>query len=243
MTDPGTDQNQHPDLFGLLRGELSNAGVAVVAEHLDTCQHCRDELTEVAVGHALLAGATRTLSRPPALELPTPVTEAPDVPPPRWRKPLLLTAAASLLVAAGVGTATWVGQWREPDAPPVAGEPEPEPDAAADLDPLPGVQGSGQVLMAGLEEETTVMTIETRNLPPPGEGDYYYVWLFDPDTEKMLPVGQVGPEGSVSFRLTVSLLGRYSAIDVSLETDDGDPGHSLISVLHGEYGGPENAQS
>ena len=59
----------------------------------------------------------------------------------------------------------------------------------------------------------------------------------------MLPVGQVGPEGSVSFRLPVSLLGRYSAIDVSLETDDGDPGHSLTSVQHGEYGGPRTAES
>ena len=38
-----------------------------------------------------------------------------------------------------------------------------------------------------------------------------------------------------TFDLDDALVTSYSAVDVSLETDDGDPAHSVTSVLRGTY--------
>jgi hypothetical protein len=45
----------------------------------------------------------------------------------------------------------------------------------------------------------------------------------------------VGPTGKASFEVPDSLVGRYQVVDVSLERDDGDPGHSVTSVLRAKY--------
>jgi hypothetical protein len=82
---------------------------------------------------------------------------------------------------------------------------------------------------------TTRMTITTRDLPRPRAGQFYEAWLLDPVTRKMLPLGQLGPSGAASFELDDRLVGRYAAVDVSLEDDDGDPQHSVTSVLRASY--------
>src|SRR5690242_4811968 len=64
-----SQQERHPDLTGLLRGELSNDEVLVTGHHLDTCAECRSTLAELAVGHALLVASARHTgrgARPPA---------------------------------------------------------------------------------------------------------------------------------------------------------------------------------
>jgi hypothetical protein len=86
------------------------------------------------------------------------------------------------------------------------------------------------------------MTIQVTGLPTPDDDSYYYAWLLDPGTQKMLPLGQVGPGGSASFDLDDVLVTAYSAIDISLEHDDGDPAHSVTSVLRGGYD-PESVES
>lgn len=236
---------EHPDLSGLLRAELSNAEVSVVGRHLDDCAECRQELADLAVGHALLARAARTLRRDPAAvpaagtsarATPTTGLAPPPLPPPpavphrglrRVARPLALVAAAAVLVAGTAGVTTVLTR-PEPDPPPVA------VDKTAVLDPVDG-PGGGDVLMASHGQSVT-MTIETHDLPSTRSGQFYYAWLLDPETNKMLPLGQVGPSGVASFEVPGSLLGRYAAVDVSLEDDDGDPGHSVTSVLRGSYG-------
>jgi anti-sigma-K factor RskA len=79
------------------------------------------------------------------------------------------------------------------------------------------------------------MTINTHDLPATHDGQFYYAWLLDPTTNKMLPLGQVGPSGTASFEVSDHLLAAYSAVDVSLEDDDGDPQHSPTSVLRATY--------
>lgn len=219
----------HPDLFSLLRGELSNAEVAGVGAHLETCEECRAELSEVAVGHALLAGTTRTLGERSPVALPeVPPLSAPASAPSasRWLRPLGLVAAAAALM---IGTFA-VTRWADTD------EPAPQiavPERSADLEPVEGNAG-GRVEMTSQDDGVT-MTVSTHDLPTIGDDEFYYVWLFDPTTEKMLPLGVVGPEGSASFRLPDSLVGRYQVVDVSLESDDGDPAHSVTSVLRATY--------
>ncbi len=79
------------------------------------------------------------------------------------------------------------------------------------------------------------MTISTRDLPPAHRGQFYEAWLLDPATLKMLPLGQLGPGGRASFEVDDRLFDRYSAVDVSLEDDDGNPAHSVTSVLRASY--------
>ena len=81
----------------------------------------------------------------------------------------------------------------------------------------------------------TSMTIRTQDLPAAKDGQFYYAWLLDPTTNKMLPLGQVGPSGTASFEVSDTLLAAYSSVDVSLEDDDGDPQHSPTSVLRASY--------
>ena len=85
------------------------------------------------------------------------------------------------------------------------------------------------------ERQLTRMRVDTAALPRAARGEFYYVWLLDPRTNKMLPLGQVTPGRPATFDIPDSLVEGYSAIDISLEADDGDPEHSVTSVLRGSY--------
>ena len=223
--------NDHPDLVALLRGELSNADVTEVGDHLDCCDECRRELADTAVGHALLTGTTWTLSRPARLELPEVPPLKPPTPSPRgraWLRPLGLVAAAAALVA---GTAVVSPR---ADGPPASRPTVASHGRTAELEPVQGA-GSGRVVMAKDSRDGVRMTVETRGLPKIGEGQFYEVWLFNPKTQKMLALGVLGPGGKASFDVADSLMGRYQVVDVSLERDDGNPGHSVTSVLRAKY--------
>ena len=70
-------------------------------------------------------------------------------------------------------------------------------------------------------------------LPPSGPHDYYEAWLADA-RGRMVSMGtfRVKPDGRVDVHMAVAVdVSRYALVDVSLEPDDGDPGHSTKSVL------------
>ncbi len=81
----------------------------------------------------------------------------------------------------------------------------------------------------------TDMTIRTSGLPRAASGHFYYAWLLDPKTNKMLPLGVVAVDAASTFEVENALVGRYSAIDISLQADDGNPAHSPVSVLRATY--------
>ena len=232
---------RHPDLVGLLRGETSNAEATEIGRHLHECASCRDDLVDTAVGHVLLSRAAGTLGPDEHLRGGTvapveplvalgPVSELearwPDPPPRRVPRGSRLMAAAALVVAAGlgVGAGTWLSS---------RGTDEPTPQRSATLQAVTG-NGHGTVSMTEDDGQTT-MAISTSDLPAARDGQFYYAWLLDPRTNKMLPLGQVGPSGTASFEVSDNLLAAYSAVDVSLENDDGDPQHSPTSVLRARY--------
>jgi hypothetical protein len=229
-------ESEHVDLVALLRGELSNAETLRVAEHLDECEACRADLADTAVGHALLSGAGRTLQPTSETgEAITPVTPLRPAPNPpslltRWSRPLALVAAASALVVGSVAV-TSIVTGDDQDVP-VAVAPQ-----QADLEPVEG-SGGGKVEMVD-DDGAVSMVVETRDLPKAGEGEFYQVWLFNPETGKMLSLGILGPEGKGGFEFPDTLLGGYQVVDVSLEKDDGDPAHSVTSVLRATYAGSD----
>ena len=224
--------DEHVDLAGLVGAELSNAEVTRAREHLEGCDQCRHELADVVAGHALLARSTSTLSAEAGPRRSRPAAEADALPPlqrptRRIARLPLLAAAAALVVAAALAGVLWSADDDEPAPPPVA-------ERSATLRPVEG-DGTGTVSMTSVSGKPAHMVIETSGLPRLDQGEFYYAWLLDPETNKMLPLGQVWPDGSSTFDVDESLIGSYSAIDVSLEQDDGDPQHSPISVLRASY--------
>lgn len=228
----------HPDLVALLRGELSNAETLRVAEHLDECDECRADLADTAVGHALLSGAGRTLQPPTArVDADAETTPLPPAPTPpglltRWSRPLALVAAATALVVGSAAVTSIVVRGADEDVPVATPQ-------QADFEPVEG-SGGGRVEMVD-DDGAVSMTIETRDLPKAGKGEFYQVWLFNPETGKMLSLGILGPEGKGGFQFPDTLLGGYQVVDVSLEKDDGDPAHSVTSVLRATYAGSDDA--
>ncbi len=67
---------------------------------------------------------------------------------------------------------------------------------------------------------------------PPRDGAFYEVWLLDLDHGRLLSLGPARPDGTYALPPGTDV-GEYPTVDVSVEPDDGDPGHSGTSVLRG----------
>ena len=255
--------SEHPydELPGLLFGELNRAEVTVVSDHLADCDDCRRELAVLAATSASLRATARHTQAaadpgmvpgvvpgagpgavpgvaaaegdpgpagPAAGEHPA----GPAVQPgragrgtarPGWRHRPLIGLAAALALAVVAAVVLWTGPLR--------------PDRSGGTVPLAGVgavAASGQASMAG-DGGDRQMTVTSDDLPALRPGQYYEVWLLDPDAGKVFPVGVLPPNGEARFTIPASVVGRYQAIDVSLEADDNDPAHSKRSLLRGRY--------
>ena len=77
------------------------------------------------------------------------------------------------------------------------------------------------------------MSISTSGLPALPSDEFYEVWLLQPKTNKMLPVGVLAPSGTGSYGLSDPVMTDFTAVDVSLQANDGNPVHSLLTVLSG----------
>jgi hypothetical protein len=235
--------SEHPydELPGLLFGELNRAEVTVVSDHLAGCDDCRRELAVLAATSASLRAAARqpqpATAPDDALDQAADVAPGPAGPaagtspagpaaPPRpgWRRGPLVGLAAALVLAVAAAAVLWAGGlWR--------------PERAGRTVPLAGVgavAASGRASMAGAGDDRQ-MTVAAQGLPALRAGQYYEVWLLDPDAGTVFPVGVLPPDGEGRFALPASVVGRYQVIDVSLEADDGDPTHSKRSLLRGRY--------
>ncbi len=241
-----TDTSEHEaildDLPSLLTGELSPAREREVADHLDACDPCRRELAVVARASAWLQDAARLEVAPelravgdagdrdaepvalPPLKLPrhswTPIRSRSAGGPNRVR--WLAAAAGVVLLVGGVLGGVVLG--RASDSP---------PESTVVLAPVPGgmpvdgVRGQARLSANG------GMHLDVPHLPRPQGRDYYEVWLFDPPSGRMLAVGVLPPDGHGSYSLPASADRGYSAVEISLEPDDGNPEHSKTSVLRG----------
>ncbi|MGY1773756.1 anti-sigma factor [Blastococcus sp. SYSU D00813] len=158
-----------------------------------------------------------------------PATGAEVVPLRPRRSRLLLAAAASLVVGAGIGAgAVTLGGDDDGEDPAVVAL------AAAQLDPLGENQASGEAEVVEHADGTRVLRLEL-DASAPDEG-YLEVWLIDEAVEGMVPVGVVRA-GTEELVLPADLdLGQYPIVDVSVEPLDGDPTHSGVSIARGVLG-------
>ena len=106
-------------------------------------------------------------------------------------------------------------------------------DATAEvaLRPFDG-RGAGASASVRLGDEATM---RVTGLRPSGGGDFYELWLIG-DGGRLVSLGSFRVPASGTAEMTLPLPAdpaRYRFLDVSREPDDGDPGHSGISVLRG----------
>jgi hypothetical protein len=229
------------DLPAMLTGELPPSRERAVAEHLDGCDPCRRELAVVARASAWLQDAIRldvvteltpdsapaTAADLPPLQLPrhswSPargsrggVARTPH--PARW----LAAAAAVVLLVAGVLGGVVVGRASNDSS-----------GTAVALHPVTGGLSVGNAAGEAKLSASGGMRLAVNGLPTPPGSDFYEVWLYDPPTGRMLSVGVLPANGKGSYSLPSSLKNTYSAVEISLEPNDGNPEHSKVSVLRG----------
>lgn len=237
MSDPhGTDHDTN-EFIGLLTGEASRDETSAMAERLRTCDECRQELVDVVVAHAALTAAARTARafaspNEPAEEL-APL-RIPDDPAnsrpasrdkPRSRGWRMAWVAAAVVLVAILGVS--FGLVRSHHGSTVV--------AQSTLHPLDGPPNASGSITALAEGSNRVLTVHTRQLRSLSSQTYYEVWLLNPVTLKMLPVGVLPPSGTGTYNMNASLMNGYSAVDVSIQANNGNPAHSKVSVLRGYY--------
>ena len=236
MSEPHDSDHDTTEFLGLLTGEANRGASLAIAERLRTCDACRLELVDLLVAHAALTSASRTLEEPaePAgreeelapLRIPDEahLTSRPAHARLRSRRVRWVLAGAAIVVAvAGVSA----GLARTHQRPTVV--------AQATLHPLDGPTNASGSLTALAQGSDRLLTVRTSQLHVPGAQSFYEVWLLDPTTLKMLAVGVLPASGTGSYDMNASLMKGYSAVDISLQVNDGDPRHSKVSVLRGYF--------
>jgi anti-sigma factor RsiW len=246
MSDPHHPGHVSDELAGLLSGECDRDATSAVAAHLRACPQCADELISVAV----VTGALRYANRAQrALDTPSwpsgesDPSQALDVDRTQTAgaasrqvatllrrdrrrqqaRRAIAAAAAIILLAAGAFIGDRLHHHASPPTAPVA--------LRAPLRPVHAPANAGGQIEVTATGNIRQLDVHARGLPAPPANHYYEVWVFNPATLKMLPMGILGPSGQGQYQIAAPIMAGYSAIDISLQPNNGDPAHSNISVL------------
>lgn len=251
MSDDTARGHVSSDLVGLLAGEIGRDDTIAMGRHLRSCRSCTEELIDLVVAHGALtsaAHADRELIDPSGRPDDRTTTGAAVVPVPelerreptlspltlpsahkeaqrtsrRRRRLVVVLSSAAAVIALGVLGAVGV----------LAHGPSTQPVVAqASLHPLRAPNAATGLVTVLADGTTRHMIVRTRDLAGLSSQKFYEVWLLDPATQKMLAVGVLPPSGNGDYAVTAGLMAGYSAVDVSLQSDDGNPAHSQTSVL------------
>ena len=207
---------------------------AAERNHLASCVECRDELESLATtvrvartGQADLVlppdtvwqGVQSTLASEPA-PIPLPLNRKRS----RWHA--VVAVAAGLLVIAG---SVAIGRT-------LAQGPTPTTVAVATLTTLPGAPNNASG-SASLQQQgnSRIVEVNTEGLANP-QG-FFEVWLMSPDDSGLVSLGTMsGGQTRASFPVPDGLpLAIYTSVDISDEPIDGNPAHSAVSLLRGQF--------
>ena len=145
-----------------------------------------------------------------------------------WPSVAAAAFSALLILAVGVGVGTQLGS---------DGSTSPaEPVTTLSLDTIGNEVpegASGEVLLTG--DAGDQMTLDVSGLEQTGDREYYELWLLGEEGE-LVSLGsfRVPEDGSSEIEVPLPVNpANYSYFDVSIEPENGSPGHSGRSVLRG----------
>jgi anti-sigma-K factor RskA len=208
-----------PYLLDQLTAEEENE----LERHLEGCHRCRDELERVRQTHALL-GELAASEPPPELKgrvLAHARGEASARFGRGWK--LWVPAAAALLVAGILGIGLLVA---------ITGDSSSGvPLTATAL--APGASGELRGEKVG---ENLRVELEVEDLPELRKHEYYEMWYATEDGERIsCGTFRAQPEGPTTVNLSAPALAiSYPVIEVTRESDDGDPAASGKKILVGD---------
>ncbi|HEX2504148.1 MAG TPA: anti-sigma factor [Miltoncostaeaceae bacterium] len=182
----------------------------------------------VAGLEALPSDAWERREVPPLPDLPPlPAAPAPEAPRPRWPPwaPVAAVAACAALIAVGLGIGALVfgGDGGDDAGPAIA--------LARVDDGGPSATGEARVVAS----DQGGLRLRVNGLEPSAPGGFSELGLLD-GAERLLSLGAFRVPASGAADVTVPLpvdVTDFRFIDVSAEREDGDPGHSGVSVLRG----------
>lgn len=221
----------HCDIDDLALLALGEGVSADVSEHVSGCSVCTAQLQELAevVATGKASGGPTSLVEPPAsvwdavvAEIHEPVAEVVPLRPRRRWLGLAAAAVAGVVLGAGVMAVA-----DRPDEGRVV--------ASAALTPMPDGPDRGATAQAHVQQSSDgyAVTVTAKDLP--GAQGFYEVWLLDPENAGLIALGTLAPgETTATFPVPDGVdLQTFSAVDISDEPLDGDPGHSTVTVLRG----------
>lgn len=216
------------DLALLALGEEVAPGVG---DHVAGCSVCTAQLQElrevVTTGKA--SGGPSSLVEPPArvweavaAQIGQPAAEVVPMRPRRRWAGLAAAAVAGVILGAGAMSVA-----DRPDEGRIV--------ASAALAPMPDGPDRGATAEAQVHQgaQGYAVTVSARDLP--GAQGFYEVWLLDPENSGLIALGTLAPgQTSATFPVPDGVdLQTFTAVDISDEPLDGDPGHSTVTVLRG----------
>lgn len=206
-----------PELGAYVLGGLDTEDARAVAAHLERCEDCRAEHTDIAAAPALLELAREAPPRAPARVRDRVVAEATRRQ--GRRRWLAATAAASVLAALLGGVAGWrLG-------------PGPVPAVTVALQSADPFEASGQVTFAPAGQEVEV-AVELEGLEPLARPAVYEAWVSTREG-RVLSIGQFDTTaGPHTARFTADgPLDTYRGFWITAEPDARDPAHDGPTVL------------
>ncbi len=224
----------------------------VITTHLFECPQCRAELERlehtVGIGRSLHR-EDRVVTPPPArvwdaiasdLELDPEAETSTDVQPSgevadlgvarerrarRWDgRRLFAVAAAVVLVIMAVGGIALLRR--------DSGSEAPIQEVALTPVDQGGVSGRAQLVR---DQGQLALKVDTKGLKQT-DGSYLELWLMNPETNSFVSLGPVTPGTTGVHPIPAGVTVKTDPfVDISVEPLDGDPAHSTVSVLRGEF--------
>lgn len=200
------------------------------AAHLAECPECLDEVEHFAAV-ARAARPAVTLQSPPNRVWDAIQRDLADVPVLTARAKRRWTGLAAAAVAGAV-----IGGGVVAVATQVPGPGE-SVVAEAALNPLPDGPDPGTTGVALLTSADGRYTLHVDATDLPTPDGYYEVWLLDPQHTGLVAVGTIEPgQAGAVFTVPEGVdVSTFNNVDISVEPFDGDPAHSSVSVLRGQF--------
>jgi anti-sigma-K factor RskA len=150
---------------------------------------------------------------------------APVVPFRRRRLPAWFSSAAAAALAAAAAVAVTLGVTRDDDG---LGDPIREVHISNE-------RVDGTLAVYRQDEGNRVLVADLDRVADAPPKHFYTLWISRPGSDVKIPIGTFSPRGGdVHLEVPLPTEGKRLSIDISIEEEDGPPGHSGQTIAHAE---------